>query len=70
MKTGESMLDYFTRTLIIVNRKKIHGEKMTGIDIIKKILRYMTSQFDYVVCSMRSLMIWIPYPLMSYKVVS
>ena len=51
MKTGESVSDYFAWTFIIVNRKKIHGEKMADIDIIEKILRSMTSKFDYVVCS-------------------
>ena len=50
MKTGELMSDYFVRTLVIANRKKVHGEKMTNIDIIEKILRSMPSKFDYVVC--------------------
>ena len=49
-KTRESMSDYFARTLIISNRKKIHQEKMVDIDIIEKILRSMTSKFDYIVC--------------------
>ena len=44
------MSDYFARTLIISNRKKIHQEKMVDIDIIEKILRSMTSKFDYIVC--------------------
>ena len=49
---------YFARTLIIANkmkihgeRMKIHGESMKQVVIIEKILRSMTSRFDYVVCS-------------------
>ena len=51
MKEGESVDAYFTRTLIIANKMKIHGENMQQVVIIEKILRSMTSRFDYVVCS-------------------
>jgi hypothetical protein len=51
MKTGESIDDYFGRTLIIANKMRIHGEKMDDVVIIEKILRSMTSKYDYVVCS-------------------
>jgi len=51
MKTGESVDDYFGRTLIIANKMRIHGEKMDDVVIIEKILRSMTSKYDYVVCS-------------------
>jgi len=30
---------------------KIYGENMTQVMIVKKILRSMTSRFDYVMCS-------------------
>ncbi|RVW41732.1 hypothetical protein CK203_082084 [Vitis vinifera] len=33
------------------NKMKIHGESMKQVVIIEKILRSMTSRFDYVVCS-------------------
>ncbi|KAL6349607.1 hypothetical protein AAG906_035768 [Vitis piasezkii] len=39
------------RTLIIANKMKIHGENIQQVVIIEKILRSMTSRFDYVVCS-------------------
>ena len=45
MKTGESVANYFARTLIIAHRKKIHGEEMTSIDIIEKYPKIMTSKF-------------------------
>ena len=51
MKEGESVDAYFARTLIIANKMKIHGEIMQQVMIIEKILRSMTSRFDYVVCS-------------------
>lgn len=50
MKEGESVDAYFARTLIIANKMKIHGENMQQVVIIEKILRSMTSKFDYVVC--------------------
>jgi len=51
MKTGESVDDYFGRTLIIANKMRIHGEKMDDVVIIEKILQLMTLKYDYVVCS-------------------
>jgi hypothetical protein len=51
MKDGESVDEYFRRTLTIANKMKTHGERMEQIVIIEKILRSMTTKFDYVVCS-------------------
>lgn len=52
MREGEKVDDYFARTLTIVNKMKAHGgENMTPVEIIEKILRSLTSRFDYVVCS-------------------
>ena len=51
IKEGESVDEYFARTLTIANKMKIHGESMKQVVIIEKILRSMTSRFDYVVCS-------------------
>ncbi|XP_031259204.1 uncharacterized protein LOC116117308 [Pistacia vera] len=51
MKEDESVDAYFARTLIIANKMKIHGENMQQVVIIEKILRSMTSRFNYVVCS-------------------
>nr|DAD21235.1 TPA_asm: hypothetical protein HUJ06_022698 [Nelumbo nucifera] len=48
MKEGEKVDKYFAWTLTTVNKMKVHGEKMEHIIIIKKILRSMTSRFDYV----------------------
>ncbi|XP_020421230.1 uncharacterized protein LOC18775571 [Prunus persica] len=51
MKEGESVNDYFARTLSIANKMRIHGENFKDIAVIEKILRSMTRKFDYVVCS-------------------
>ncbi|CAN6698412.1 unnamed protein product [Malus baccata var. baccata] len=51
IKNGETVNDYFGRTLAIANRMRIHGEKMDDVVIIEKILRSMTLKYDYVVCS-------------------
>ena len=51
MKEGEKVDEYFGRTLTIVNKMTVHGETMKQIVVIEKILRSLTSRFDYVVCS-------------------
>ncbi|KAI5335657.1 hypothetical protein L3X38_025790 [Prunus dulcis] len=50
MKVGESVNDYFARTLTIANKMRIHGEQMGDVVVIEKILRSMIPKFDYVVC--------------------
>jgi hypothetical protein len=49
MKEGETVSDYFARTL--TNKMRFHGEKMSDVTVIEKILRSMTLKFNYVVCS-------------------
>ncbi|XP_068498533.1 uncharacterized protein [Phaseolus vulgaris] len=51
MRAGESVNEYFARTLTIANKMRIHGEATPDVTIIEKILRSMTPQFNYVVCS-------------------
>ncbi|RDX93349.1 hypothetical protein CR513_24400, partial [Mucuna pruriens] len=51
MKEGESVNDYFARTLTIANKIKANGENKENVAIVEKILRSMTPKFDYVVCS-------------------
>ena len=51
MKKGESVNEYFARTLTIANKMRVYGERMEDVVVIKKILRSMTSKYDYVVCS-------------------
>ncbi|XP_050890058.1 uncharacterized protein LOC127095406 [Lathyrus oleraceus] len=51
MKNGESVNDYFARTLTIANKMRMYGEQMSDLTVVEKILRSMTSRYDYVVCS-------------------
>ncbi|KAA8528098.1 hypothetical protein F0562_035033 [Nyssa sinensis] len=51
MKEGETVDNFFARTLTIANKMKAHGETMSQTIINEKVLRSMTSKFDYVVCS-------------------
>ena len=51
MKPGESVSDYFSRTMAIINKMRIHGENMEDVTVIEKILLSMTPKFNYVVCS-------------------
>src|ERR1044072_464994 len=51
MKEGESVNEYFARTLVIANKMKLHGEDVKETMIVEKILRSMTSKFNYVVCA-------------------
>ncbi|XP_055825788.1 uncharacterized protein LOC129894227 [Solanum dulcamara] len=51
MKEGESVDEYFTRTLTVVNKMRIYGGKLDDVDVIEKILRCMSSKFAYVVCT-------------------
>ena len=55
MKLGELVIEYFSWTMAIVNKMWMHGERMKDITIIEKILRSMTPQFNYVVCSIEEL---------------
>ncbi|XP_027351387.1 uncharacterized protein LOC113862503 [Abrus precatorius] len=51
MKEGESVNDYFSRTLTIANKMKANDENKGDVIVVKKIMRSMTHKFDYVVCS-------------------
>ena len=51
MKSGETVNEYFSRTLAIANKMKVNGEDKGNTAVVEKILRSMTSKFDYVVCS-------------------
>ncbi|XP_039118944.1 MDIS1-interacting receptor like kinase 2-like [Dioscorea cayenensis subsp. rotundata] len=51
MKDGESINNYFARTMGLANNMRFHGEKMDDVTIVEKILRSLTAKFDYIVCS-------------------
>ena len=37
--------------MALANKMRIHGDKMADVTIIEKILRSMTTKFNYVICS-------------------
>jgi len=53
MKEGEIIDNFFVCTLIIVNKMKTRGEIISQTIIDEKVLRFMTSKFDYVVYSIK-----------------
>lgn len=67
MKAGETINDYFGRTLAIANKMRLHGERMEDEMIVEKILRSMTSNMIMLFARLKNKMTWISYPLMSFK---
>lgn len=51
MKSDEFVTIFFGRTMIIANKMRIRGDKMEDVTIIEKILRSMTTKYNFVVCS-------------------
>ena len=51
MKSGESIMSYFSHTMEIVNKMRFHGETMNDVTIVEKILHSLTLRYDFVVCS-------------------
>jgi len=51
MKEGEKVDSFLGRTLSVVNKMKSNGENMEQSTVVSKILRSLTSKFNYVVCS-------------------
>jgi hypothetical protein len=49
MKKGETIDNFFSRTLTIANKIKTHCETMSPTIINEKVLRSMTLKFDYMV---------------------
>ncbi|KAH0773913.1 hypothetical protein KY290_011050 [Solanum tuberosum] len=51
MKSGESVMDYFSWVMTVVNKMRIHGDKSNEVTIVENILRTMTPKFNFDVCS-------------------
>ncbi|XP_052876279.1 uncharacterized protein LOC128282147 [Gossypium arboreum] len=51
MKPGETISDYFSKTMTIVNRMRTHGEQLGDVAIIEKSLRSLLPKYNFIVCS-------------------
>jgi len=49
MKSSESISDYHTRIMMIINHMRRNEEALTNARITEKILRSLDSRFDYVI---------------------
>ena len=68
MKSGELVSDYFSKTMAIANKIRIHGDKMADVTIIEKILRSMTTKINYLFVRLRNLKTLTVCPLMNCRV--
>uniref|UniRef100_A0A1S3X156 Retrovirus-related Pol polyprotein from transposon TNT 1-94 n=1 Tax=Nicotiana tabacum TaxID=4097 RepID=A0A1S3X156_TOBAC len=51
MKAGETVNEFFARTLTVANKLIANGKDKGDAGVVEKILRSMTIKFNYVVCS-------------------
>lgn len=51
MKSGENVNAYFSRVMSVANRMRVHEEQMKDVTVVEKILRSLSENFNYIVCS-------------------
>ena len=51
MKTSETISDFFSRTMVIVNKMRVHGAKIENVTVVEKNFQSLTPKFNYGVCS-------------------
>jgi len=51
MKSGESVTDYFSRVMTIVNKMRIYIDKTQDVTIVRKVLGFVTPKFNFIVWS-------------------
>ncbi|XP_076959533.1 uncharacterized protein LOC143635640 [Bidens hawaiensis] len=53
MKTRESVNDYLGRVMVTANEMRTCGDDMTDVKIVEKVLRTLTENFNFVVCTIK-----------------
>ena len=53
VKDGETISDYFSQLLVIVNRLKSNGRTIEGVCVVEKILRSLANKFEHVVVAIK-----------------
>lgn len=48
----ESIADYYTRTMVIINQLRRNGEILTDMRICEKVMRSLDLKFDYTVVAL------------------
>ena len=49
MNEYETILDYFTRVLTIVNQLRKNGENLKNVCVVKKVLRSLYEKFNFII---------------------
>ncbi|XP_050878702.1 uncharacterized protein LOC127082500 [Lathyrus oleraceus] len=53
MKEDESVVDFFSRLMLLMNQVKVYGESLNDLKKIEKVLRSLTANFDYIIVSIK-----------------
>lgn len=67
MRLEESVSDHFSRVMTIVNKMRILGDRIEDVTVIEKILRSLTTKFNFVVWPSKNPKILMISHLMSCK---
>ncbi|KAI3713826.1 hypothetical protein L1987_72412 [Smallanthus sonchifolius] len=51
MKEGEGVTEYFARVMTVANDMRNWGDEMPDVKVVEKILRSLTENFNFVVCT-------------------
>ena len=51
MQKGETVNDYIGKVMSLASKMRMHGDSITNVAVVEKILRALTPKIDYIVCS-------------------